>query len=202
MSSMWARSSAICSCVTGRPSSASASASADPQPPPGAELPLVAPQRGHLARGVAGDERVFVDVVRHRPALFLFLRWAIIQNNKRQHDHQCNQAKCPNDLAQRANWPMIAPPSRLPCCSAGREPKSARFEPPAAPAPARAAFLWQNADSWAIVGDDSYRVSARLSLPKSETRIHIRRSSSTATVFAQRPPKCQCTAIIQGRSSE
>ena len=37
----------------------------DPQPPPRAVFALVAPQRGHLARRVAGDERILIFVVRH-----------------------------------------------------------------------------------------------------------------------------------------
>ena len=38
-----------------------------PQPPPGAELPLRTPQRAHLRRGIAGDQRivVLVGVVGH-----------------------------------------------------------------------------------------------------------------------------------------
>jgi hypothetical protein len=53
-----------------------------PKPSPGTELPLIAPKRRHLARRVAADKRVFVNLVRHKPALFLFLRWAIVQNNE------------------------------------------------------------------------------------------------------------------------
>ena len=32
----------------------------DPKPPPGAELPLRTPQRAHLGRGVAGNQRIVV----------------------------------------------------------------------------------------------------------------------------------------------
>ena len=35
----------------------------NPELPPGAELALVGPEGGHLARGVAGDERVVVGGV-------------------------------------------------------------------------------------------------------------------------------------------
>jgi hypothetical protein len=37
----------------------------DPQPPPQAKFSLLAEQLGHLGRGVAADERVFVICVRH-----------------------------------------------------------------------------------------------------------------------------------------
>ena len=64
MSSTCGRSSAIC-CVRDRQAQLGLGlGQRDPQPPPGAELPLRAPQRGHLGRGVAADQRIVVVVVR------------------------------------------------------------------------------------------------------------------------------------------
>ena len=65
MSSTWAFSSAICSARDRQAQLPLGLGQRDPQPPPGAELPLLAPQRGHLRRGIAADQRVVVAVVGH-----------------------------------------------------------------------------------------------------------------------------------------
>ena len=122
MSSVCARNSAICSLRDRQPQLRFGLGQRDPQPPPGAELPLVAPQRGHLARGVAGDQRVFVSFVHgedadgnagagrlasaatpNRLRSVSFLWRSFRQHDNRQHNDQADQAERPNGQANGAD---------------------------------------------------------------------------------------------------
>ena len=94
----------------------------DPELPPGAELALVGPEGGHLARGVAGDERVVVGVVhgeaarseergaRVRSALTIdfvhrtsFLFWWFVEGGDGEEDDQADEAGGPDYFADDAD---------------------------------------------------------------------------------------------------
>ena len=62
MSSTWCFSSAICSRLIGQAQFRLGLGQGDPEPPPGAELPLRAPELAHCGRGVTADKRVVVLV--------------------------------------------------------------------------------------------------------------------------------------------